>query len=185
MGLLPLPSRQLDAIHLLCLIAYACIVPCGGSVGYCLQQAHHLPLDAGTWRQGAPVPPAQPALAASDWPAGALADEQHMTNTTATCHPEAPIYRYKVLGGVVHVPESDAHNMSAYSSALGGRAPPLGGWVWGCGRRGRGPGQPVCTYSLPRPSRQQLHCCPAPRHRAPLPRLPSPPLLRSLPCWVC
>lgn len=43
------------------------------------------------------------------------ANEEDMTNPAAKCHPDAPIFRYKVLRGVLYVNEQDAHNMSAYS----------------------------------------------------------------------
>uniref|UniRef100_A0A383W761 Glycosyl transferase CAP10 domain-containing protein n=1 Tax=Tetradesmus obliquus TaxID=3088 RepID=A0A383W761_TETOB len=68
---------------------------------FCLRSVS--PPDAAGFARGSRrMPPKVPILAAYDWNGGA-ADQQQLTSSYKPCHAEAPIFRYKVVKGVVYV----------------------------------------------------------------------------------
>lgn len=81
--------------------------------GFCLQQTKSLPVATDpTWQRGIKRMPSRiPVLAAHDWPLSQKAEQKQLTTNYTPCHIDAPIYRYKVVKGVVYVDHE--HSMDA------------------------------------------------------------------------
>jgi hypothetical protein len=77
-------------------------LPCAADQNsFCLRSVS--PPDAADFARGSRrMPPKAPALAAYDWDGGP-ANQQQLTSHYKPCHAEAPIFRYKVVKGVVYI----------------------------------------------------------------------------------
>jgi hypothetical protein len=97
---LALKHQHLQLLLLLCLLLLQ-LWCTADETSFCLRSVSHP--DASLFARGSRhMPPRAPVLAAFDWVGGA-ADQQQMTASYQPCHAEAPIFRYKVVKGVVYV----------------------------------------------------------------------------------